>query len=255
MSSKSPKCVPFPRVGGLVGLADSVSDEELVRAVLDGDVDAFSSLYRTHVGAVRAVISLNVHDPENMADLVQEVFTRALERLPTLRQPDRFRPWLLAITRNAAIDQRRQRGRVDQLDDDTVEAMPADQKGPDETVELAELARLVNGCVAGLSRRDATVVALVTHLGYSLADVAAVVGASPQAAKVIVHRARRRLRDTLSLQLLVRRRSSGCAELQGLLDADLIVAAARHVRTCDPCADAAEHEVQLYDGLRTPNPT
>jgi RNA polymerase sigma-70 factor (ECF subfamily) len=239
-------------VGGVAGLADgAASDHDLVCAVLNGDVDAFTALYRAHVGAVYGVVSLNVHDRESAADIVQEVFTRALERLPTLREPDRFRPWLLAITRNASIDQRRQRGRVDRLDDDAAEAMPADQRSPDETVELAELARLVNGCVAGLSRRDATVVALVTHLGYSLADVAGVVGVTPGAAKVIVHRARRRLRDTLSLQLLVRHQSSACNELRVLLDRNDIVDAARHVRNCEPCSVAAEQEVQLYDGLRS----
>lgn len=230
--------------------SDATCDAELVHAVLDGDVDAFSALYRAHVRAVHGVISFNVREPESAADLVQEVFTRALERLPALRQPSRFRPWLLAIARNAAIDQRRQRGRVDRLDDDSVEGLAADQRGPDESVELAELARLVNGCVAGLSRRDATVVALVTHLGYSSSDVARVIGVSPNAAKVIVHRARRRLRDTLVLQLLVRRQAATCPDLRVLLATGPVVAAARHVRTCPECVLAAEHEIELFEGLR-----
>ena len=64
-----------------------------------------------------------------------------------------------------------------------------------------------------------------------------------------MHRARRRLRDTLVLQL-VRRQAATCPDLRVVLAGGPIVAAARHVRTCPECALAAEHEIELYEGLR-----
>ena len=60
-------------------------------------MSAFSALYRSHVGVVTQAIRDNVHDPETVADVTQEVFARALERLGTLRDTDRFRPWLMSI--------------------------------------------------------------------------------------------------------------------------------------------------------------
>src|SRR4051794_30351186 len=108
--------IPFatysPRmVGAGTALRRATQDAALVEAVRSGDVDAFSALYRTHVGAVRAAVRDNVHDAEGIADVVQDTFVRALERLPSLRDPERFRPWLLSIARNTAIDARRVRTR------------------------------------------------------------------------------------------------------------------------------------------------
>lgn len=232
---------------GVVTTADTRTDGELVELTLKGDATAFATLYRANVGAVRRVVHDNVGNREVAAELVQEVFARALERLASLREPDRFRPWLLTIARHAVVDQHRFRGRnpVDSLESESVKE-PA-QKGPstEEVAELTELADLVAGCVAGLSRRDATAIALVTHLGFSPADVAAALGVTPGAAKVIVHRARQRLRDALALELMVRRQGPSCEEFSGLDPSDM-VALARHLRSCPSCADQVVAEIALY---------
>src|SRR4051794_26114267 len=72
-------------------------DAELVERVRNGDATAFTELYRAHARAVHTAVRDNVHDADAAADVVQEAFTRALARLDTLREPDRFRPWLLSI--------------------------------------------------------------------------------------------------------------------------------------------------------------
>jgi RNA polymerase sigma-70 factor (ECF subfamily) len=231
----------------VVATADTRTDGELVELTLGGDTAAFATLYRANVRAVSRLVRDNVANPEVAAELVQEVFARALERLASLREPDRFRPWLLAIARHAVIDQHRYRGRnpVDSLDDERVQE-PA-QRGPstEEVAELTELAELVAGCVAGLSRRDATAIALVTHLGFAPADVAAALGVTPGTAKVIVHRARRRLRDALALELMVRRRGPTCPQFSSI-DPCQVVALGRHLRVCPACADQVVAEISLY---------
>lgn len=230
----------------VVATADTRTDGELVELTLAGDATAFAALYRANVRAVSRVVHDNVANREVAAELVQEVFARALERLASLREPDRFRPWLLTIARHAVVDQHRHRGRnpVESLEDAVGE--PA-QRGPstEEVAELTELAELVAGCVAGLSRRDATAIALVTHLGFSPADVAAALGVTPGAAKVIVHRARQRLRDALALELMVRRHGPSCPEFSGM-DPDDVVALARHLRSCPACTDQVIAEIALY---------
>src|SRR4051812_30882601 len=85
---------------------------DLVSKLPAGDLGTFDELYRRHAGAVHLAVRDNVHAHESVADVVQEVFLRALERLDTLRDAERFRPWLLSIARHAAIDHRRARQRV-----------------------------------------------------------------------------------------------------------------------------------------------
>jgi RNA polymerase sigma factor (sigma-70 family) len=179
--------VPGPGDGGF-----------LVQRVRDGDMAAFTALYRDNVGAVMRAVRDNVQDPETVAEVTQEVFARALERLDSLRDPARFRPWLLSIARHAAIDHRRTRKHVAGSLDDAPDE-PADTgRGPADVAELNELARLVRGGVAGLSRRDATALTLVTQFGLRPPEVAVALGVSVGAAKVILCRARRRLRDALT---------------------------------------------------------
>lgn len=227
------------RVSGTAGSVcvlerpDGVAD--LVERVLRGDMPAFGALYRSHVGAVARAVGDNVHDAETVADVTQEVFTRALERLGTLRDPARFRPWLLSIARHTAIDQRRLRARApvpfDELTPEPAEA----GLGPAALAELHDLALLVQGCVAGLSKRDATALSLVTQLGLSPPEVAAALSVSAGTAKVVLCRARRRLRDALALELMVQRRAEACLELAFDFDRGDLVGAARHVRACPRC--------------------
>lgn len=234
-------------LGQVTGITAAPTEGDLVRLALAGDTAAFASLYRANVGAVNRVVRSGVSNAEAAADIVQDVFVKALERLASLREPDRFRPWLLSIARHAVVDRHRFAGRTPttSLDgdfaDEPVDAGPSS----DELAELSELASLVAGCVAGLSQRDAVAVSMVTHLGLGPPEVAVALGVSRETAKVIVHRARRRLRDALALELMVRRRGPGCPAFDAL-DPDDLVATARHVRSCPVCALLVEGEVQLY---------
>ena len=222
-------------------------DAELVERVRSGDQHAFTDLYRAHARAVHTAVRDNVHDADTAADVVQETFTRALARIDTLRQPDRFRPWLLSIARHAAVDARRHRTRVTALPEEAAEAIPSDRETPDDQAELSDLVRLLESGVTALSPRDATALSMVAHLGFGPSEVAAALGVKTGAAKVIVHRARRRLRETVALQVLVRSRAHGCDDFGKLCEADDMVGAARHLRSCSECDQAAEAEVAMYD--------
>lgn len=224
-----------------------MSDRDSVVKVLAGDPDAFAALYRAHVHAVVAAVRDHVADRESVADTVQEVFTRALDGLRALREPDQFRPWLLAIARHAAVDQQRREIR------ERLSTVPAanspEELSPDgDPADIAQLraeSALVAGCVAGLSRRDATALAMVAHLGFSPAEVASALGVTPGTAKVIVHRARRRLRGALALELGVRRAAGSCPTFEQLYGRDNVVAA-RHVSDCHECHRAMQDEVTCY---------
>ncbi len=182
----------------------SAGDGDLVHACRAGSQAAFAELYRRHAGAVRRVLSDNVHDVERQRDLVQETFTRALAKLHSLNDPAQFRPWVFQIARNAAIDDLRSRRRVtlEPFEEDDRGAQ-ADPDGSDAVVELRALAEAIKCGLAALSPRDATAVSLVVHLGFGPEELAAALGISYGNAKVVLHRARTRLRGVLEQQELL----------------------------------------------------
>ena len=225
---------------------DEAPDGVLVIAARSGDAEAFSALYRRHVGAVHRLVISSVRDRETAADITQDVFARVIESLEHLREPDRFRPWVLAITRNAVTDHARAATAPRPLDDDRDGDLTDPDAEPDELVDLAFLVQRVRGCIAGMSSRDATVLALVTQLGYSPAEVAAALNISTGAAKVVLHRARRRLRRAIALTLLADNQRAACAVFRDAYDHGHLAQAGDHVASCAVCQAAVNDEVHLF---------
>lgn len=223
-------------------------DRAWVEAVLAGDGQAFTELYREYAPAIRTVAAATVRDPETVDDVVQETFAKALRRLDSLQRPESLRPWLYSIARRCATDVVRERRLEAPAEGDAgLPDRATAALGPEQLAELGELASVVDGAVVGLSTRDAVAVVMMTGLGFPSADVAEVLGITRGAAKVAAHRARHRFRQALVLQMLVRARGNDCPELGGLLAAGDLVAAARHADACPACRTRAEAEIALYE--------
>lgn len=79
-------------------------NEALVRRAQGGDAAAFEALFRAHYGRVLRCCRTFVRRDADAADLAQDVFLRAHERLGSLREPGALVGWLLTIARNLAKD-------------------------------------------------------------------------------------------------------------------------------------------------------
>src|SRR3954447_3556089 len=78
-------------------------DDQLVRATLAGDLQAFERLVRRHREVVVRVAARIVGD-DDAEDVAQDAFLRAYHRLERWRADAPFRTWLLHIAHNAAVD-------------------------------------------------------------------------------------------------------------------------------------------------------
>lgn len=227
------------------------SDSGLVLAARAGSAQAFGDLYRAHAGWVAQMVRSRGSSKEHIvADIVQEVFTRALENLDRLRDPARFRGWIRSIADHVIVDHHRAEARSKPLDEEAAAEVPSEDASPDTVAEAAAMARLVRSAVGGLSARDATAITLVSSLGLSPAEVGQVLGVSRGAAKVIVHRARHRLRSALRMQVLLERRLSRCQRLWQMVGEGETVAAARHVERCEECSAPDVGDVVAYTAAR-----
>jgi RNA polymerase sigma-70 factor (ECF subfamily) len=86
---------------------ETLDDSALVRAAREGERGAFGGLYHRYAHMVHGILLARV-PLDDVDDLVQDVFLRALPRLRDLRDVSRFGPWLSAIARNIANDYYRQ---------------------------------------------------------------------------------------------------------------------------------------------------
>lgn len=213
------------------------ADSSLVAATREGNGEAFTSLYRRYAQLVRTILRDFTDDPEELADLVQEVFARAYASLPSLREPDRFRPWLQAIARHVGRDSRRarHRERPAEMPEDALQA--SDEPDPGDVAAYVELAELVGDVIVELRPRDAVAMTLV-RLGFGPREMASSLGISYGAAKVTLHRARTRLRTAVLLRLLLRDGRLGCEMFAALREGSERGALTRHVARCSTCARA-----------------
>lgn len=180
-----------------------VGERALVERAACGDSAAFAALHRRYQPVVRRVVRSELRGGRSadVDDVAQDVFTSAWLRLTTLRDPDRFRPWLLQIARRSVIDHSRRehcRPALAHDDDAALERTAARGPGPVDHVVGTELGDRVRCALDDLSARDATVLALAVQLGFGPAEIGAAIGVSPGTAKVVLHRARRRLRARLA---------------------------------------------------------
>jgi RNA polymerase sigma factor (sigma-70 family) len=91
-----------------MGMYVELSDGELVARCRTGDQEAWNELvdrFSRYVYAISVqAFKLSEHDAE---DVFQEVFARAYEHLPRLRDDEAIRPWLAQLTRRLCIDRLR----------------------------------------------------------------------------------------------------------------------------------------------------
>lgn len=87
----------------LVTIEPKLEETALVRAAQNGDRTAFGKLYQEYGRLVHGVLLARV-SYQDVEDLTQEVFVKALKQLATLRQPAAFSAWLIAIARRTATD-------------------------------------------------------------------------------------------------------------------------------------------------------
>jgi RNA polymerase sigma-70 factor (ECF subfamily) len=85
----------------------------VVAQAADGDVDALATIVGTHHDDMARIAYLITRDIDLAQDAVQAAWPVAWRKLGGLREPDRLRAWLMAITANEARQLvRRQRRHV-----------------------------------------------------------------------------------------------------------------------------------------------
>jgi RNA polymerase sigma-70 factor (ECF subfamily) len=172
---------------------------ELVRAAQSGDPAALEDLI---AGSYRAAYTLALRllgNPDDAAEATQEAYIRMMRGLKRFREVGAFPTWLFKIVSNVCMTEMRKRARRDV----PVEAATIEFSAPEDAEDLA-VGRVFWGeleqSVQKLPEVYRSVVVLRDIYGLSGEETAEMLGVSPGAVKVRLHRARKRLRDELAAQ-------------------------------------------------------
>ena len=222
------------------------ADAQLVSAYLDGDRTALASIYDKYAAGLYDTAAAMLSDRHDAADMVQDVFCIAAERLNQLRDPDRLKPWLYAVLRNEVYRRTKKRKRATPTDfqaETTPDVVATfDPNADGAAASYDELAELVRSAAAGLDERDRLVLELSVRQGLTGADLADALGVTPEQSYTLVHRMRDRIEKSLGAFTVAKMGSKECSELATIISGwngefSILIRkrVARHIDECSIC--------------------
>jgi RNA polymerase sigma factor (sigma-70 family) len=170
------------------------TEHDWVERAKRGEPTAVAELYRRYWRAARATAYGVTGDWTHAEDAAAEAFYAVLESLPTLREAERFGPWLRTITLRTARQLKAAHAAQNVRE---ASARPVTRDGaPEVRLEQQEMAALVREAVARLPQilREAT--CLFYFEGYDVEAAARFLGLPTGTLKRRLHEGRQRLRET-----------------------------------------------------------
>ena len=154
--------------------------------------DAFDTLIRRYEQPICSYLLRLTGDPARAQDLAQETFLRAYQALCRGDHWENPRAWLYRVASHLATDDFRRRRRLRWLPLSSVDgARPAAEDIEDLTAEQMA----VRSALLALSTKYRVPLVLYVCEGYSVAEVARILGLSLSAVKMRLSRAREKFRQ------------------------------------------------------------
>ncbi|HEX5827734.1 MAG TPA: RNA polymerase sigma factor, partial [Candidatus Limnocylindrales bacterium] len=166
---------------------------DIVELAMRGDREAFGWLVNQTADRMFAVAVRILRDTHLAEDALQSALVTAWRQLPTLRDPDRFEPWVRKLVVHACYAEARRRTAWAA----NVRVLPVDgPAAPDELVSVPDRDAL-DRAFRRLSVEQRAVFVLHHHVGLPLVEIAETLGIPPGTARSRLHYAIRLLRDAI----------------------------------------------------------
>ncbi|NUT27339.1 MAG: sigma-70 family RNA polymerase sigma factor [Streptomyces sp.] len=217
-----------------------------IAAAQAGDRQALDELVEGWLPLVYNVVGRALNGHADVDDVVQETMLRAVDNLGSLRDPDSFRSWLVAIAMRQIRDRARRRQPV-QLDESAAQEATDFAELTVLRLQLEGQRREVAEAVRWLDDEDRQLLSLwwLEVAGeLTRRELAAAAGINRQHAAVRVQRVKERLETARGI---VRALDGACPDLRELTsrwngrpDSVWRKRLARHIRRCGYCGDTRE---------------
>ncbi len=180
-----------------MGTEENRNEAALVCAARMGDRDALRGLIEKNWGWLKGLVCSMSQAGGDTDDILQNVCVQVIRKIATLRQPERFRPWLATVARNEVLRwRRRNRNRPVPLDENAAgERLDDTAAGPVESVACAEQIELIRSAIERLPDKYREVFMLAHSSDVSYAEIAEIMDIPVTTVQIRLVRARRMIYD------------------------------------------------------------
>jgi RNA polymerase sigma-70 factor (ECF subfamily) len=175
--------------------SEHMSDRELVKACLSGNVDAYREIMQRYRGKALALALNMLRHREDAEDVCQEAFVKAFHNLEKYDPRQDFKNWFYTVLYRRCLDQMRKRKRYSSF-------MVKYRNEPELEASLkrndpARRPALDPRMLQDLSPRERITLILWANEGYTGEEIASVLKCSPSTARVNLYKARKKLKAML----------------------------------------------------------
>ena len=172
-----------------------MDEQKLIALAQQGDQSAFEQLLDRYQKPVYHQALRLLNNPEDAADVTQEVFIKVWKHLPSFRGESGFATWLYRLTDNAAIDllrrEKKRRGNISLDEEESAAVLPADPAPtPHQAVEQQELREAVADGLQQLSEEHRQVLVMREVNGLTYEEIGRILDLTPGTVKSRIARAR-----------------------------------------------------------------
>jgi RNA polymerase sigma-70 factor (ECF subfamily) len=196
------------RIDPFTPVSHEIDEQALLAGLRAGDEGAYERLVRAFGGRMLAVAIGILRNEDDARDAVQTAYLSAFRALPSFAGQCRLSTWLHRIVVNAALMRLRSRRRKpEEAFEDLLPTFLEDghhaaqysraDLPPDDVLEREETRATVRECIAQLPEHHRSILVMRDIEDVSTGEVAALLGITPNAVKIRLHRARQALATLL----------------------------------------------------------
>lgn len=245
-------------------------DQQLLERARSGQREALEQLLERHQSQVYRFGMRMCRDPEDAKDVLQDTLLSVARNVHDFRGGASLSTWLYSIARSFCVKKRRKskfapKDAASPLDGDA-ERVADPGAGADEALASKQVERALEVAIASLEPMYREVLLLRDVEGLSAPEVARVTGASVQAVKSRLHRARLAVRERvaplLGIPADLPAAPGTCPDvlalfsshLEGQVSAEVCAEMERHIEVCPRCRGACDSLKRTLSLCRTSTP-
>lgn len=196
-----------PTTVELMNSTEPLSDEEVVRRVLDGETALFELIMRRYNQRLYRVARAILRDDSEAEDVMQDAYVRAYGHLSQFAGRSQFATWLTRIAIHEALARVQRRKKTDQLggnewnDGEGEMNIAATALNPEEQLSASELGRALESAILSIPEQYRLVLMMRDVEQLSTNETATALDLSEENVKVRLHRARAMVRKNLFAQV------------------------------------------------------
>jgi RNA polymerase sigma-70 factor (ECF subfamily) len=172
-------------------------ESDIIKKAISGDPEALTFLIDKYKNVAYNLAFSIIRNQEDAKDITQDSFLKVLENIGGFRNEAKFSTWLYRIVYNQSVAFSQCANRVHKVDYAMMIASPDHHENPETNEDTEIRIKELYDAIHLLNDSDRHVIMLFYLAGKSIRDISQITGFSVANIKVILHRARKKLYETM----------------------------------------------------------